>query len=116
MLIPVIAASLLAMVAVWFAVKPRGGTSWLFRGQGRYGGFQSVYEMGPQGQPPQYQYAPPQFHPMPQSYPMPQGYPQPGYVMPQQGFQPGPYQPPPAGYAPAQMQKGAVAAEQGVFR
>lgn len=107
MLIPVAISALLAMVAVWFAAKQRGGTSWLFRGQGHYGGFQSVYEMGP---PPQYQHAPPQFYPTQQAYPQ-QPWPQPVYVAPPQGFQPGPYQPPP------QVQKsGPAVGEQPIFR
>ncbi|KAF9728863.1 hypothetical protein PMIN06_002444 [Paraphaeosphaeria minitans] len=121
MLIPVVVGSLLAIVAVCFAAKPRGGTAWLFRGQGRYGGFQSVYEMGPQGPPPQYQHVPPQFYPMPQAYPQQgypqQGYAQPGYAMPPQGFQPGPYQPTPGPYASAlPIQKSATAGDQPVFR
>ncbi|KAJ4350007.1 uncharacterized protein N0V89_008628 [Didymosphaeria variabile] len=118
MLIPVAIGSILAIIAVWFAAKPRGGTSWLVGGKGRYGGFQSVYEMGPQGPPPQYQHAPPQFYPMSQAHPQQQGNPQPGYAMPPQGFRPEPYQPPPGSYAPApQMQKGgAVVGDPALFR
>ncbi|KAF2439620.1 hypothetical protein P171DRAFT_436249 [Karstenula rhodostoma CBS 690.94] len=122
MLIPLAIGSVLAIIAVWWAARQRGGSGWLFGGKGRYAGFQSVYEMGPQGPTPQYQHASPQFYPMPQAYPQQgypqQGYPQPGYAMPPQGYQSGPYQPPPGPYAPVPpMQKnGAVAGEQGVFR
>ncbi|KAF1972717.1 hypothetical protein BU23DRAFT_568909 [Bimuria novae-zelandiae CBS 107.79] len=107
MLIPVAVSALLAMVAVFYATKQRGGASWLFTGKGHYSGFQSVYEMGP---PPQNQHAPPQFYPNPQAYPQQQGYVQPVYVMPPQGFQPGPHQPAPQG------QKGAIGGAQPVFR
>ncbi|KAJ4299337.1 hypothetical protein N0V90_004582 [Kalmusia sp. IMI 367209] len=104
MLIPVALFALLAMATVWIIVRRRGGSGWLFGGKGRYGGFQNVYEMNPQGQLPVPQY---QYQPGPQQYyQTPQVYPQPVYAAPPQGFHPVPYQPAP------QMQKG----EQPVFR
>ena len=117
MLIAVAISAVLAMVAVWFAAKQRGGASWLLRGQGHYGAFQSVYEMGPQGAHPHYQQrGPPQFYPGPQGYPQQQSYGQPVYAMPPQGVQPGPYQQPVPHQAAPQTQKTAVAGEQAVFK
>jgi hypothetical protein len=48
MLIPLAVASLLVILSAWTLIHDRGGLSWLFGGKGRYGGFDSVYEMRPQ--------------------------------------------------------------------
>jgi hypothetical protein len=109
MLIPLAVSALLVMVSTCILTRDRGGTKWLFGGKGRYGGFASVYEMGPQAPAPPYQHGA-QFHPMPQQYPGPQQYwASQQYHMPQQ--YPVPFQ------APAQAPKdGATTGERAVFR
>lgn len=44
-LIPLAIAALLTIAAVWKLINDRGGIKWLFGGKGRYGGFDSVYEL-----------------------------------------------------------------------
>ncbi|KAF2475495.1 uncharacterized protein BDR25DRAFT_254473 [Lindgomyces ingoldianus] len=44
-LIPLSLSSFLVMLSAWILVRERGGAKWLFGGKGRYGGFDSVYEL-----------------------------------------------------------------------
>lgn len=53
MLIPLVVSALLVMLSAWILVNDRGGIKWLVGGRGRYGGFESIYEMRPQQQKPQ---------------------------------------------------------------
>ena len=49
LLIPLIISSALVLVSLWILVRDRGGAKWLAGGQGRYAGFESVYELRPTG-------------------------------------------------------------------
>lgn len=47
LLLPITIASVLVLVSLWMLVNDRGGPKWLFGGKGRYGGFESIYELRP---------------------------------------------------------------------
>jgi hypothetical protein len=49
LLISLIIASATVLVSLWMLVHERGGLKWLIGGKGRYGGFESAYEMHPIG-------------------------------------------------------------------
>ncbi|KAH7383821.1 hypothetical protein BKA66DRAFT_462850 [Pyrenochaeta sp. MPI-SDFR-AT-0127] len=51
LLIAMAVASLLVVCSLWTLIHVRGGFKWLFGGKGRYGGFESIYEMQPTGPP-----------------------------------------------------------------
>jgi hypothetical protein len=106
LLIPMIISSALVLVSWWMIVRDRGGFKWLSGGKGRYGGFQSVYELGPatpnshyvfqpapQGSPQPYQQWTPQAHQQWSPAPMPQWAHQPFQQVPQPSFQQAPQQP-----------------------
>jgi hypothetical protein len=82
LLIPLILSSALVLVSLWILVRDRGGAKWLVGGQGRYAGFQNVYELRPTG--PTAPYA---------AQPGPQWVPYPGQQWPQQPAQQWPQQP-----------------------
>lgn len=50
MLIPLAISSALIVLSAWVLIGDRGGIKWLFGGRGRYGGFDSIYEMQPRQQ------------------------------------------------------------------
>ncbi|CAO2650095.1 Nn.00g013870.m01.CDS01 [Neocucurbitaria sp. VM-36] len=47
LLIPMAIASMLVIVSMCILIHTRGGIKWLSGGKGRYGGFDSIYEMQP---------------------------------------------------------------------
>jgi hypothetical protein len=66
LLIPMILASVLGLVSLLFLVRYRGGIKWLNGGKGRYGGFDTAYELQPTGPSPPYAFqAAPQWSPQP---------------------------------------------------
>jgi hypothetical protein len=101
LLVALAVASALVLVSLWVLVRDHGGVRWLTGGKGRYGGFDSVYELQPtapyafqpalqwspqlyqQSSPHVYQPAPGPYQPYPQA-PGQQWVPQPFQQVPQQ--------------------------------
>jgi hypothetical protein len=95
LLIPMAVASALVLVSLWVLVRERGGLKWLSGGKGRYGGFEDVYELGPNAPTAPYAFQPaPQWSPQPyqqwQPVPVQQWAPQPVQQIPQQIISPAP--------------------------